>query len=195
MLGPSSGAEAVQRALHEATGSTPVRGWDSERGDRLALQLGARRDAPLLRRPARVGGADLGDADLGAHGALALGTVATHADAGLSLRVGRGTTRAVGPPDTAPGAPDFAVALAPAGARYAHLGLGARVVGRDATLDAGEGGRDGRAEPVVLDARAGLVVALGRWRLGYTQVLRTREHRAGRPTQAFGSLNVAASLR
>ena len=124
-----------------------------------------------------------------------LGTVATYAGAGLSLRVGRGTTRAVGPPDTAPGAPDFAAALSPAGARYGFVGIGARAVGRDATLDAGEGGRDVEAEPVVLDARAGLVVALGRLRLGYTHALRTRAHRSGRSTHAFGSLNLAASLR
>ena len=195
VLGPSAGAETVQRALHEATGSAPVRGWDAERGDRPALQLGARRDVSLVRRRVRAGGADLGDADLGAHGALVLGTVTSHAEAGLSLRIGRGTTRAVGPPDTAPGAPDFAVALAPAGTRYVHVGVGARAVGRDATFEAGEGARDARAEPVVLDARAGLVVALGRWRLGYTHALRTRAHRSGRPTHAFGSLNVAASLR
>ena len=196
VLGPAAGAEAVQRALHEATGSDPVQGWDAQRGDRVALQLGLRRDASLMRRETIAG-----PVDLGAHAGAALGTVTGHLHAGASLRLGRGTTRTAGPADTVPGSPDFAVAFAPPGARYLHLGIGVRAVGWDETLEAGNPpmgeapSRDARAEPLVADLRAGAVAAFGRLRVAYTHALRTREYRSGRATHAFGSLNLAWVLR
>ena len=192
VLGPSAGAEAVQRFLHEATGSEPVNGWDSERGDRAALQLGLRRDVSAVRRRT-VAGREL---DLGWHAGAALGTVTGYLHAGGSLRFGRGTARTVGPADTVPGAPDLAAAFAPEGARYAHVGAGVRAVGWDETMGADGARVDGvDAEPLVADLRAGVVAAFGRLRVAYTHALRTRAHRSGRATHAFGSLNLALVLR
>ena len=191
VLGPTARAEAVQRFLHEASGSAPVNGWDSERGDRAALQLGFRGDFSAARRRIAAGS----ELDLGTHAGAALGTVMAYLHAGASLRIGRGTTRTVGPPDTVPGAPDFAAAFAPAGARYVHVGVGARAVGRDETLK-GDTSRACAvdAEPLVGDLRAGVVAAFGRWRVAYTHALRTRSYRTGRATHTFGSLNIALVL-
>ena len=192
VLGPSARAEAVQRFLHEASESAPVNGWDSERGDRAALQLGFRRDVSAVRRRVTAGSA----LDLGTHAGAALGTVMGYLHAGVSLRIGRGSTRTVGPPDTVPGAPDFAAAFAPANARYAHVGIGARAVGWDETLDADTSrAPEVDAEPLVADVRAGVVAAFGRWRVAYTHALRTKAYRTGRATQTFGSLNIARVLR
>jgi len=192
VLGPSSRAEDVQRFLHEASGSAPVNGWDSERDDRAALQLGFRRDVSTLRRSLSTGG----ELDLGTHAGAALGTVMGYVHAGASLRIGRGTTRTVGPPDTVPGAPDFAAVFAPANARYAHVGIGARAVAWDTTLDADTSrAPDVDAEPLIADVRAGVVVALGRWRVAYTHALRTKAYRTSLATQVFGSLNIARVLR
>lgn len=192
VLGPSARAEDVQRFLHDASDSAPVNGWDSERGDRLALQLGLRKDISAVRRRITARSA----LDLGTHAGAALGTVMAYLHAGASLRIGRGTTRTVGPPDTVPGAPDFAAAFAPANARYAHVGIGLRAVGRDETFDADSSqAPDVDTEPLVADMRAGVVAAFGRWRVAYTHVLRTRAYRSGSATHVFGSLYIARVLR
>lgn len=192
VLGPSSRAEAVQRFLHKASGSAAVNGWDSELGDRIALQLGLRKDVSALRHSV-ASGVEL---DLGAHAGAGFGTVMGYLHAGTSLRIGRGTTYTVGPPDTAPGAPDFAAAFAPMNALYVHIGIGARAVGWDATLDTDNlPAASVNIEPLVADMRAGIVASSGHWRLAYTHVLNTRTYRTGIATHTFGSLNIARSLR
>ena len=192
VLGPSAGAEAVQNFLHDVTGSARVNGWDTEHGDRLSLQLGGRRDASALRR--RISAEH--ELDLGIQAGAVLGTIMGYLHTGASLRIGRGTTRTVGPPDTTPGAPDFATAFAPANARYVHVGIGAQAVGWDRTLDA-DTSRVASVdiEPLVADVRAGVVASFGDWHLAYTHALRTKTYRTGRATHAFGSVNITLIWR
>jgi len=196
VVGPSSGAEAVQiwfHALNMFGGSVKPRGWESQLHDEPAAVLNAQRTWRVRLTEGFLEGELLPQAN------IALGNVFTYAAVGASLRVGRNLRADWGVPRIQPAlqGSDFTDRDA-AGpfAWYIYAGIEGRAIGRNIFLD-GNTWKDSPSvsrETFVADYNLGVAVIGGPFavRLSYTE--RTREFETQRRNDKFGSLNLSLLL-
>lgn len=193
VVGPASLAEQGQKFIHKVTGSDKPRGWDTQLENEPGIVLTYQRswrgqaiDAP--------GGLKL---DLTPHVGGALGNVYTYANAGLTLRYGRGLPRDDGPLRVQPGAPGSGLYVAGDDfGWYVFAGLDGRAVAQNIFLD-GNTFRDSRSvdkEPFVGDLQLGFALTWRSARLSYAHVFRTREYSGQPRNEDFGALSLSMPL-
>jgi lipid A 3-O-deacylase len=196
VVGPSSGAEAVQswfHALNMFGGSVKPRGWASQLHDEPAAVLSAQRTWRVTLTEGFLDGELLPEAN------LALGNVFTYAGVGTSLRVGLNLRADWGAPRIQPAlqGSDFVDRDAAGSfAWYIFAGIEGRAIARNIFLD-GNTWKDSPSvsrETFVADYNLGLAVIGGPFavRLSYTE--RTREFETQRSNDKFGSLNLSLLL-
>lgn len=195
MVGPASFAEHLQKTWHEWFGFQRPNGWrhqlKNEPGVVLTYERTWRNWAPF---PFFGLGGEL-DPHLGA----SVGNVLTQAAAGFTVRIGGNTGRSYdyGPPRIRPSLPgsDFFRKGEPA-SWYLFFGAEGRAVARNIFLD-GNSFADSHSvdkKPLVGDLQAGLALIIGRARLAYTHVWRTREYRTQDAMDQFGSISLSLSF-
>ncbi len=172
-VGAGSYAEPSQRAVHRWLGFQAPMGWPTQLRDRTSVALGA-----LERR--RWGAAQR---DAIVHWGAVAGNVQSYAQAGATLRVGRGLCD-LSVPGTLVDHLRTSGALGgagcggdTAGTLYAFAGVEVRAKARDELL---EGARREGANAIsvrrgVADLRIGVATAVGRWMLTYTFTRRSAE--------------------
>lgn len=188
VVGPPSLAERTQISFHHVIDSPRPNGWDHQ----LRFEPGIVATYEHRRRVLAFPGPLLGgDCDaIGVAGA-SLGNVFTHGTASAIFRWGTSLPRDFGPNtihSTAVAVPDEGEA---GGLRaYVFGGAAGRAVARNLFLD-GNTFRDGPevdSKTLVGELRAGIVVAWGPLRLGYTHIIRTREFDRQPGRFAYGSV-------
>jgi lipid A 3-O-deacylase len=132
VVGPASGAEQVQKFIHELTGSTEPMGWDTQLSNELVLNLGYAYDYRLFRKagPREVG------YDLSTGVGATLGNYITHAQGTAVLRFGYDLPDTYDSPGLRLGS-SKSVTLAPPPEKfrvYGRLGLTAAGVARFSRL-------------------------------------------------------------
>ena len=193
VVGPAAMAEQGQKFIHKVTGSEEPRGWDTQLENEPGIVLTYQRSW-RGQATATPGGLKL---DLTPHVGGALGNVYTYANAGLTLRYGKGLPRDDGPLRVQPGAPGSGLYAAGDGfGWYLFAGVDGRAVARNIFLD-GNTFRDSRSvdkEPFVADLQAGIALTWRKARLSYAQVLRTREYDHQPDPEDFGALTLSLPL-
>jgi hypothetical protein len=193
VVGPAAHAEQGQKFIHEVTGSEEPRGWDTQLENEPGIVLTYQRSWRGQRTETQ-GGLKL---DLTPHVGGALGNVYTYANAGLTLRYGRGLPRDDGPLRVQPGAPGSGLYAAGDGfGWYLFGGVDGRAVARNIFLD-GNTFRDSRSvdkKPFVADLQAGIALTWRKARLSYAQVLRTREYDHQPDPEDFGAITLSLPL-
>jgi hypothetical protein len=193
VVGPAAHAEQGQEFIHRVTGSEAPRGWDTQLENEPGIVLTYQRSwrGQATETP---GGLKL---DLTPHVGGALGNVYTYANAGLTLRYGRGLPRDDGPLRVQPGAPGSGLYAAGDGfGWYLFGGVDGRAVARNIFLD-GNTFRDSRSvdkKPFVADLQVGIALTWREARLSYAQVLRTREYDHQPDLEDFGALTLSLPL-
>lgn len=188
VTGEGSLGEQVQSLYHDSRDSGDWRGWDNQLGTEVAFAAYgdyARRWRLLASRYGRLFG--LG-ADLWGHGGVALGTLATEANAGAALRAGWGL-----PPGFSPPSRRFGGRFPWAGSGFSlavWAGAQARFVARDLFLDGNTFDDSHSVDKYagVFDAYAGLGLAWGRFSAEYSLIRRTREFRGQSEPSVHGAL-------
>jgi hypothetical protein len=190
VVGPASRAQEVQSAWHELIGSPDPKGWSYQLKDEPGVVLSWERQWRNGADPLPFGL----EIDTTPHVSASLGNVFTLAAAGVTFRIGSDLPQDYGPPRIRPAAPgsDF---FEPHGAFawYLFVGGEGRVVARNIFLD-GNTWKDSRSvdkEPLVGDLYAGIAVTFGRWRLTYTQTLRSPEFEEQSEFDSFGAVSVS----
>jgi len=197
VVGPSSGAEAVQVWFHSMGmfgGSVRPMGWGSQLHDEPALVLNAQRTWRLtLAEGGVLAGELLPEAN------VALGNVFTYAGVGATLRVGRNLRADWGAPRIQPAlqGSDFTDRDAAGSfAWYIYAGVEGRAIARNIFLDGNTWKDSARVsrEAFVADYNLGAAVIAGPFavRLSYTE--RTHEFDTQRGNDKFGSLNLSLLL-
>lgn len=199
IIGPAALGEEAQDFIHELRGFDKFKGWDNQLRNEPGLQL-------LYEHKRRWAGslsASLNH-DFIAHGGLSLGNVASYVNFGGEYRIGRVLpddfgTSAVRPggDNSAPGRLDQRLN----GRSFWHgmhlfVSFDARAVGYDIFLD-GNTWRHSHSvdkERFVADLSAGVSLLLGRWKVSYAQVIRTREFRQQAHHHNYGSLSLSYSF-
>ncbi len=192
-IGPDSGAEWIQRNVHDTFGAQDPKGWDNQLGNEVGVALTYDRKWRALAEFEAIG---LG-IDLTPNAGFTVGNVLSQASAGLTLRIGNNLQNDYGPPRIRP-------SLAGGGffepvdrfSWYLFAGVSGRAVAYDIFLD-GNAFRDSTEvdrRPFVADAQGGLVIQLGRYQLGLTVVTRTEEFETQRDRQVFGAISLSMKL-
>jgi len=177
VVGPSAYGEQVQNGFHDLIGQGANAGWKSQLHDEPVFAFNT----------ARVWRMQLADVDgletdaLPALGVTA-GTLRSAAEAGLTLRIGRGLQNDFGPSRIRALAGGDAFRSSEVLGWYVFAGLKADAVLNDITLNGNDfrRSRSVSIKPLVGEVNFGVAV-LGRgYRLSYTQVVQTQTFRGER---------------
>jgi lipid A 3-O-deacylase len=198
VVGPLSLAEQAQTLVHEVRGLKRPRGWNNQLRTEPAFAVIYHRTRRFAPAPLwRHFGYDV----IGYVGG-ALGTVYTYADVGMVLRVGWRLPGDFGSSVIRPGSDTSAPIEPGQPARNRRFGVQlfasaeGRMVGRNLFLDGNTFGPSHSVDKktYVADFSAGVSFVLGRSKLSFTKVLRTREF-VGQPrTHRFGSIGLSVSF-
>lgn len=192
VVGPSSGADAVQRWWHamKLWGGVPPQGWRHQLKDEPGIVLTGQRIWRVTLLPDPFG------IDLLPEANISLGNIFTYAAAGITLRVGQNLRADWGPPRVEPGivGSDFIDerALAPV-AWYGYVAVEGRAFARNLFLDGNtyKHGPSVDKEAFVADFTTGAAF-LWDWfslRVSYTE--RTQEFKTQRNNDQFFSVGLS----
>jgi lipid A 3-O-deacylase len=190
IIGPASLAKQTQTEIHRVMGSPVPQGWDAQLGNEVTLMVSYERQWRARVRTAEEGWR----IDLTPHWGATLGTPFTLVNTGLTLRAGRDLPHDYGPPRIQPALPGSGLFIPRARwGWYVFAGVDTRAVAYNVFLDGStfrsSPGVDRR--PFVGDAQVGAVVSLGRARLAYTHVYRTRDFYDQAEREDFGALSMS----
>lgn len=196
VVGPASQADTVQRTWHEWIGSPEPQGWQHQLDDEPGLVLTYER-----RLPRRVDiewfedrlPFDL-EADATPHFGFSLGNIFTHANAGATVRIGTDLSTTDGVPRIRPSSPGSAYfEPSPDVDWQAFAGFDLRAVARNIFLDGNSFRKSHRVEKeiFVADFQVGASVTVGRVRVSFTNIFRSREFGGQAGWDEFGSLSAA----
>lgn len=195
VVGPAALGEEVQNNWHVLIGADEAEGWDNQLRNELGVNLTLERAwrSDTFATPEVLGF----ETDFIPYGVLSVGNVQTYGGLGGTLRLGPSLPDDFGPPRIYPGIGGSEWFHADSSFDwYVFAGLEGRAVARDIFLD-GNTFRDSHSvnkKHFVADAKLGLVTVIGRTRISFTHLYRTREfHGQDKPDQ-FGSITLGWAL-
>lgn len=189
VVGPYALGEQVQSEWHDFINVKEPQGWDNQLENEPGFILFYERKWPLRPTWEKLNKI----IDLTPSAGFALGNVFTYFATGLTLRLGYNIPNDYGPPRIRPG-------LAGSGfftpqnrfTWYIYAGVEGRVIGRNIFLD-GNTYQDSHSvdkKTFVGDLQVGIVVTLFRdFRMGFTNIFRTKEFTGQVEADEFGSIN------
>lgn len=191
LVGPAAGGEFVQNNFHTLIGDSKSFGWPNQLHNEPTLDL-------TFERRWRIGRETLLKdpklewdfiPSIGAE----LGNVATYAQAGGYLRIGRELRDDFGPPRARPALPGSEGFTGEGFGWYFFIGVAGEAVARNMFLDGNWDGNDivrVTHRPFVGEGQVGLAFLFNGVRVTWTQVLRTPEFFERDRWDQFGSINV-----
>ncbi|MGI9494086.1 MAG: lipid A deacylase LpxR family protein [Geminicoccaceae bacterium] len=199
VVGPLSGAEFLQRELHEILGATEPAGWDNQLDNELGANLFYSRQWTGIQRfslPVDNGTSWL-DTDLTPRIGAAVGNIYTYGAGGFMLRIGQFPDDDHGQPAVRPsftGSDDFPIE--DGWSFYLFTGAEGRIVGRNIFLDGNSFDDDSPSvdkNTFVGEVRIGMALAYRYLRLAYTHVYRSQEFEGEEP-QTYGAITLSVEL-
>ncbi|PCC99461.1 lipid A deacylase LpxR family protein [Halopseudomonas pelagia] len=188
IVGPASGAEALQKGAHRWIGSDEPRGWDNQLNNELVVNLAYQRAWVFQQE---LGGLDV---EYGPSSGFALGNLYTYASSGLGLRWGEGLDHSFGIPAVAPGYGGRSSFKRDQGfGWYVFTAVEGRYMARNLLLDGNtfEDSHSVERRDWVGDALVGAALTWDRWQLTYTYLWRTDEFEEQDGFDQFGSITLS----
>jgi lipid A 3-O-deacylase len=193
VVGPSSGADEVQRFVHNVIGAQRPEGWENQIADQFAWQL--RWSRSDVEAKFNVSG-DY-EMDVVSQLSLSAGNLLSEAGLGASVRFGPSLPRQYGTARIYPSMPGsgFFEPSRHAG-WYGFAGINQRYVFNDLTLDEPDArGFRVRKERWGTDLQLGVAVYVGDWHVAYTEVWRSRSFAEQRNEwDSFGALSLSRAF-
>lgn len=195
VVGPLSLAEQAQSLVHEIRDLDKPNGWEHQLENEPTLGLVYQRKLRLLEFD--PGGREGLEADFIPHIGAALGNAFIYGSVGAELRVGWNIPQDFGEPIIRPGGVT-GPSLVWGRQRFSIYGFvfaDLRAVGRDITLD-GNTFADSHSvdkRPLVADVAVGGSMIMGRLKLTFTKVIRSREFEGQDDDHHFGSVSMSYS--
>ncbi|MBM3538258.1 MAG: lipid A deacylase LpxR family protein [Alphaproteobacteria bacterium] len=191
VVGPAALGKPIQNNYHRLIGAKKAYGWSHQLKNEPGVALAWERKWRFLdeQPPDTLGW------DVIPHLAGSIGNVSTYAGAGATFRFGDDLISDFGPPRIRPALPGSS-SYRPRDSFgwYLFAGAEGRAVLRDVFLD-GNTFTDSHSvskKPLVADFQAGFALLFERFRLSYTQVMRTREFDGQDRPDFFGSVSISA---
>jgi len=193
IVGPSAQGRRAQNEFHRLFGVDEAQGWDHQLKDEPGIVIVYERKWRNWRPLSETRFGPLG-VDAIPHVSGSLGNVYTYAGLGGVIRLGQGLEYDYGPPRTRPALPGSAYFRNPDGfSWYVFAGVEGRAVARDIFLDGNTFQDSHRVdkEPLVGEFQFGLAMLVGRARLSYTHILRSREFEGQDEAHQFGAVSIS----
>ena len=193
MVGPASLSRNVQTFWHSLLGLDVPQGWDNQLDNEPGAVLYYEQARRFDKRNVLFGL----EFDVIPHFGGSLGNVLTHAAAGFTVRVGSALVEDFGPPRIRPSLPGSGYFHPGRGFNwYLFAGVEGRAVLRNIFLDGNTFSESHSVDKKLFvgDLQSGLAVQLGRFRLTYTQIFRTKEFEGQDRSDIFGSLSLSYHL-
>ncbi|MEM6912386.1 MAG: lipid A deacylase LpxR family protein [Pseudomonadota bacterium] len=194
LVGPWAQGEETQNLFHRHTGREVAEGWDHQIDNEPALTLSYDRKLP----PVLDFDAGLLEIDMSPSFGGSLGNVRTHAQAGLSIRIGSNLPTDYGPARIRP-------SLTGAGyfsseqpiSWYAFGGIQGRAVVHSIFLDGSlfdDTPPGVNSEPFVSDIQTGLAVQIAGVQFAWTYVFRSERFEGQEGSDRFGAVSLSFKL-
>lgn len=190
VVGPSSGADDVQKFVHRVVGAQRPEGWATQIEDEFSWQLRwSRSDTE-----GKFNVSEQYEVDITSQFGLTAGNLLSEASLGASFRFGPSLPRQYGAARIYPSMPGsgFFESSQRKG-WYTFAGLSQRYIFKDLTLDRQNSlGNRVRKERWGTDFQLGAAIYHGRWHLAYTEVWRSRSFREQRNDwDSFGAISIS----
>jgi hypothetical protein len=194
IVGPSALAEQTQRAVHKAVGADKFLGWDHQLGDEPVFRILHERFRRWDIKPTRR------FADFTTHYGGSIGNLATFANAGAELRIGKslpdnfGTATTLSYGQNTPPAHWGGSSSRPS--IHGFVAVDARAVLHDITLD-GNTLRDSASverEPLAAQLAVGVAIDVRQWQATLGATYRTKEYETQDREASFGTLTFRRAL-
>ncbi len=192
VVGPWALGEVTQETVHDLVEADDPNGWDNQLENEPALMLSWQRRFPQIKS------FEVLDLNIAAtpYGGLTIGNVYAYANGGVSFRLSPGEARWSDLPlRVRPALPGTGFYEIPEDGWdwYLFGGLEGRAVARNIFLDGNtfESSPSVDKFPLVGDANAGVAFTLGRARVSYTLVYRSKEFEGQDSGDLFGALSAA----
>ncbi len=185
IVGPASGAGALQKNYHEWIGADDPKGWHNQLANEPIIGIAYERAWVMQEHLAEL------DIEYGPTAGFALGNLYTYASSGLGLRLGKGLDRSFGIPSVAPAQSGRSSFRRDHGFTwYLFTALEGRYMAHNLLLDGNtfEDSHSVERREWVADFQAGLALTWDRWQLTYTYLLRSEEFEEQDDLDHFGSL-------
>jgi len=186
VVGPDSGAENTQKAIHKLLDSDEPMGWDNQLDDEVTADLRYQRKWSLRLVDNYI--------DVLPFTGFTLGSSQRRVSTGFTFRLGSGLNTDYGPPLIHP-KEGTASYFKPNQSFYWYLFVGAQgeYVDYNIFLD---GNRDGDSHSVdreewLGNVQAGAVMGAGNWRVAVTNLFVTREFATQEQSDEYGSISVS----
>lgn len=194
MVGPAALGEPIQKTWHRLIGATQPRGWRNQLQNEPALIIAGQRRWPEWYRWHN----DIWNLAIEPSIGFTGGNIYTYANSGLNVKFGPHASRFQDNPvrvrPAMPGTGFYARSTDDRWASwYLFAGANGRAVGRNIFLDGNSFDNDTPhvdKRILVGDLDAGVAITLGRARLSYSTVYRTREYTSQDSNDLFGVLNL-----
>ena len=196
LVGPESYAEDIQKWWHEDVSNSPrPRGWGHQLRNEPGLMINLERKWRRELTPKNYEGLQV---DVLPSVGVALGNVLTYGSAGVMFRLGVNLPIDYGPPRIRPGAQGsdfFKYDRKNPVSWYFFGGVEGRAVAYNVFLDGNTftSSHSVGKKPLVGDFHAGVVVAIYRFRLAFSQIFRTPEFDGQEEADEFGSISLSVS--
>jgi hypothetical protein len=194
IVGPSALAEQTQRAVHKAVGADKFLGWDHQLGDEPVFRILHERFRRWDIKPTRR------FADFTTHYGGSIGNLATFANAGAELRIGKslpdnfGTATTLSYGQNTPPARWGGSSSRPS--IHGFVAVDARAVLHDITLD-GNTWRNSASverEPLAAQLAIGVAIDVRHWQATLGATYRTKEYATQDREASFGTLTFRRAL-
>ncbi|CCQ74324.1 lipid A deacylase LpxR family protein [Magnetospira sp. QH-2] len=190
MVGPAALAGETQAFVHNIIDSPDPKGWSHQLHNEPGIVLTYERQWRNWYEFDFLGL----EVDATPRAGGSLGNIYTHAEVGLTARVGDDLPSDYGPPRIRPSLPGSDFFLPTEGLGwYLFAGVGGRLVGRNIFLDGNSfrGSHSVDKERLVGDLQGGLAVTWGRVRVAYTHIIRSKEYVGQGAIDRFGALSLS----
>lgn len=188
IVGPASGAGAIQRNFHEWIAIDEPNGWHNQLHNEPIVNIAYERTRVIQRDLAEL------DIEFGPSAGFALGNLYTYASSGLGIRLGEGLDRSFGIPGIAPAQGGRSSFQRDQGfSWYLFAAVEGRYMAHNLLLDGNtfEDSHSVDRREWVGDAQVGVALTWDRWQIAYTYLWRSDEFEEQDGFDQFGSIIVS----
>jgi hypothetical protein len=189
MIGPQSYAGFVQKTWHSLFNFRQPNGWEFQLKNEPGLVLFYEQARRIYKHNLLPGL----NFDTIAHFGGSLGNVFTYANTGATFRIGGSLDKDFGPPRIRPSLPGSGYFTEKGFNWYIFAGVDGRAVLRNIFLDGNSFAQSHSVKKNVLvgDFQAGLALQVHRFKVTFTQIIRTKEFRGQNGPDQFGALSLS----
>ncbi|MFT7688088.1 MAG: lipid A 3-O-deacylase [Candidatus Azotimanducaceae bacterium] len=189
IIGPAALGRELQDKVHDLRGITKFKGWNNQLANEPGISIIFERKQKTKLIPLAF---DM-EADIIGHWGGSIGNVATYLNGGIEMRIGWELPDDFGTSTLRPGGDNSVPRGTSKGSIHFFTSIDTRLIARNIFLDGNtfENSHSVDKKAVVADAAIGLSFDLGRFKVSYARMFRTKEFDLQPSYNSYGSIAIS----